>query len=135
MSYGTVTRNVATVKTLLIVDDHDSYRSFLTTMLEGQALTVCGSAEDGETALDAVEELQPDLVLLDIQLPGIDGFAVANRIAKKAKPPAVILTSTRDAEDFGHRLDAAPVLGFVPKHEMSVEALLQLLGPQQNSES
>jgi CheY-like chemotaxis protein len=126
MSESVWARNVPLVKTLLIVDDHDSYRSFLTTMLEGQTLTVCGSAEDGEKALEAVDELHPDLVLLDIQLPGIDGFAVADRIAQREEPPA--LTSTRDAEDFGHRLDDAPVLGFVPKHEMSVEALLRVLG-------
>ena len=124
-----------TVKTLLVVDDHEPYRSFLISMLEGQALTVCGSAGDGETALEAVERLQPDLVLLDIQLPGIDGFAVADRIAEESDPPAVILTSTRDAEDFGHRLEEAPVLGFVPKHEMSIEALMQLVGRPPASES
>jgi DNA-binding NarL/FixJ family response regulator len=78
--------------------------------------------------------LHPDLVLLDIQLPGIDGFAVADRIAAKSPAPSVILTSTRDAEDFGHRLDDAPVLGFVPKHEMSVDALLRLVGAPSTDE-
>jgi CheY-like chemotaxis protein len=101
-------------------------------MLEGQALTVCGTAEDGESALDAVDRYQPDLVLLDVQLPGIDGFEVADRIAHRPHPPAVILTSTRDAEDFGQMLDTSPVLGFVPKHEMSVEALMRLLGSSSN---
>jgi CheY-like chemotaxis protein len=88
---------------------------------------VTGIAEDGESALDAVDALHPDVVLLDIQLPGIDGFEVAHRLAASAQRPAVVLTSTRDATDFGARLANAPVLGFVAKHEMSVTAITALL--------
>lgn len=120
-------RIVATVNTVLIVDDHEGYRTFLAVMLEGEALTVCGTAGDGESALDVVRDVEPDLVLLDVQLPGIDGFEVAQRISEYPHRPAVILTSTRDAEDFGSRIATAPVLGFVPKHEMSVGRLQSLL--------
>jgi CheY-like chemotaxis protein len=115
------------VNTLLIVDDHEGFRSFVASMLDGDEFTVTGIAEDGETALEAVASLRPDLVLLDIQLPGIDGFEVASRISRTPSPPAIVLTSTRDAADFGARLRSAPVLGFVPKHEMSVGAISDLL--------
>jgi CheY-like chemotaxis protein len=115
------------VNTLLIVDDHEGFRSFVASMLDGDEFTVTGIAEDGETALEAVASLRPDLVLLDIQLPGIDGFEVASRISRTPSPPAIVLTSTRDAADFGARLRSAPVLGFVPKHEMAVGAISDLL--------
>jgi CheY-like chemotaxis protein len=93
-------------------------------------------AEDGESAVEAVKQARPDLVLLDVQLPGIDGFEVAERIAALTDPPAVILTSTRDAEDFESRLGSAPVLGFVPKHSMSVDSLLRLLDdPEASTET
>src|ERR1700685_2843944 len=115
------------VNTLLVVDDHEAFRSFVSTLLNGDRFVVTGVAEDGESALDAIDTLRPDVVLLDIQLPGIDGFEVANRLAASAQRPAVVLTSTRDAADFGARLRNAPVLGFVPKHEMSVAAITSLL--------
>lgn len=117
------------MRTLLIVDDHDGYRSFVASMLDGDDFNVTGTAEDGDAALAAVLDLKPELVLLDVQLPGMDGFEVAAQIAEIPDAPAVILTSTREAADFGTRLDAAPVLGFVPKHEMSIGALLAILNP------
>jgi CheY-like chemotaxis protein len=115
------------VNTLLVVDDHAAFRGFVSELLNGDRFVVAGVAEDGESALDAVESLRPDVVLLDIQLPGIDGFEVAERLAASAQRPAVVLTSTRDATDFGARLRNAPVLGFVPKQEMSVAAITALV--------
>ena len=104
--------------------DHGQFSDKL---LDGDRFVVTGIAEDGESALDAVDTLHPDVVLLDIQLPGIDGFEVAHRLAANAQRPAVVLTSTRDPADFGARLTKAPVLGFVAKHEMSVAAITALL--------
>ncbi|GAA4111555.1 hypothetical protein GCM10022215_07380 [Nocardioides fonticola] len=112
---------------LLIVDDHDGFRSFVASMLEGERFSVCGAVEDGAAALDAIARLRPDLVLLDVQLPDLDGFEVAERVAVSWPRTAVILTSTRDAEDFGARLRQAPVAGFVPKHGLSVQALVDLV--------
>ena len=66
---------------VLIVDDHPSFRLSARRMLEAYGYTVVGEAEDGERALAAARRLGPDLVLLDIQLPGIDGFEVALRLA------------------------------------------------------
>lgn len=115
--------------TLLIVDDHEGFRSFAIELLGAEGFDVMGAAVDGEAALEAVREHHPDVVLLDVQLPGIDGFEVAERIAVTQDPPAVVLTSTRSATDFGTRLAKAPILGFVPKHELSGAALAALLLP------
>jgi DNA-binding NarL/FixJ family response regulator len=114
-------------RSLLIVDDHEAFRNFVSALLDGDEFAVAGVAGDGESALDAVESLRPDFVLLDVQLPGIDGFEVAQLLASRPDPPGVVLTSTRDAADFGARLRDAPVIGFVPKHEMSVEAISALV--------
>src|SRR5207245_1766111 len=101
--------------TLLIVDDHAGFRGFARTLLESEGFEVAGVAADGESALAAVDELRPDVVLLDVQLPGIDGFEVARRIAAAARPPSVVLTSTRDASDYHTRLAESPVRGFIAK--------------------
>jgi len=115
------------INTLLVVDDHEGFRSFVSTLLDGDRFSIAAVAEDGESALEAVNRLRPDLVLLDIQLPGMSGFEVAERLASGAYRPDVVLTSTREAADFGARLRNAPVLGFVPKNEMSVEAISRLV--------
>jgi DNA-binding NarL/FixJ family response regulator len=115
--------------TLLIVDDHDGFRSFARTMLDAEGFEVTGEAADGESAVAAVERERPDVVLLDVQLPGIDGFEVAARLAASSDPPAVVMTSTREAADYGSRLAKAPICGFVPKHELSGAAISTLLAP------
>jgi DNA-binding NarL/FixJ family response regulator len=112
---------------LLIVDDHPSFRSLVRTLMSADGFDVAGDAPDGESALDAVEALRPDVVLLDVQLPGIDGFEVASRLAAEPDPPVVILTSSREASDYGTRLTAAPVQGFIPKEELSGAALSALV--------
>ena len=113
--------------TLLIVDDHAGFRGFMWTLFQGDHFKVIGEAVDGESAVHAVRELRPDVVLLDVQLPGIDGFEVASRLAAGADPPKVVLTSTREQSDYGSRLREAPVLGFLPKRLLSPEALVELI--------
>ena len=110
---------------VLIVDDHPSFRASVRMLLECEGYVVVGEAEDGFTALSAVRELQPDLVLLDVQLPDIDGREVAARLAaSNGLSPAIILTSSRDLEDIGA---LSGVRGFIPKSELSGEALEELL--------
>lgn len=116
-----------TPRTLLIVDDHEGFRTFARTLFAADGFEVTGEAADGEAALTAVLEQQPDVVLLDVQLPGIDGFEVAERLAEAPNSPRVVLTSTRDASDYGVRLANAPILGFVPKQELSAAAVTALL--------
>src|SRR5204862_4049675 len=109
--------------TVLIVDDHPSFRASARTLLEAEGYEVVGEAENGEAALAAARELQPDLVLLDIQLPDIDGFTVADRLRKLEDPPAVILTSSRDGADYGRCIGDCGARGFVPKAELSGAAI------------
>jgi CheY-like chemotaxis protein len=111
---------------VLVVDDHADFRRWARRILEAAGLEVVEAASGAE-GLDAVGELRPDAVLLDIQLPDLDGFAVASRLAADGDPARVILTSTREASDYGERLAASPVAGFLPKTELSGPALRTLL--------
>ncbi len=118
--------NRAMTTSVLIVDDHPSFRLSARRMLEADGYAVVGEAEDGAGAIAAVRELSPDLVLLDVQLPDIDGFEVASRLSAAADCPAIVLTSTRESSDFGAAVAESPVRGFVTKGELSGEALAAL---------
>jgi DNA-binding NarL/FixJ family response regulator len=113
--------------TVLIVDDHPSFRASARMLLEAEGFEVVGEAPDGLTAIEAVHELQPQMVLLDVQLPDIDGFEVAARITANGSGPAVVLTSSRDVDDLGPLGESDQVRGFIPKSELSGAALEALL--------
>ena len=112
---------------VLIVDDHPSFRASARRMLEAGGYEVVGEAEDGGAAIAAVRELHPQLVLLDVQLPDLDGFEVAERLCANGGAPAVVLTSSRDRSDFGNVIDGSPARGFVPKSELSAETIALLI--------
>jgi DNA-binding NarL/FixJ family response regulator len=112
---------------VLIVDDHESFRSSARLLLEAEGYEVVGEAETGASALAAAAELRPDVILLDVHLPDIDGFDVAARLATGGEGPRVVITSSRDASDFGPAIHRSGALGFVPKNELSGEALAALL--------
>ena len=114
-------------QTVLIVDDHAEFRSLVRALLEADGFEVVGEAVDGESALAAAARLRPQLVLLDIQLPDIDGFEVAAQLAGAAGPPAIVLTSSRSASSYRRRLAASPASGFISKGELSGEALAALV--------
>jgi DNA-binding NarL/FixJ family response regulator len=111
---------------VLIVDDHPSFRANARALLEAEGLEVVGEAEDGTAALAEVERLQPQVVLLDVQLPDIDGFEVASRLTANGGP-RVILVSSHDARDFGQLVARSGAAGFIPKAELSGSAIAQLL--------
>ena len=113
--------------TVLIVDDHPSFRATARALLEAEGFDVVGEAKDGAQALSAVPQLEPDVVLLDVQLPDTDGFAVAAHLTAGGDGPAVILTSSRDGSDFGPLVADCGARGFVPKAELSGAALAALL--------
>jgi CheY-like chemotaxis protein len=113
---------------VLIVDDHPSFRLSARRMLEDGGYAVVGEAEDGAAALEAVRRLEPDLVLLDVQLPDIDGFEVAERLSSSGRAPTIVLTSTREVSDFGDEITASPVRGFITKGELSGDAIAGLIG-------
>jgi DNA-binding NarL/FixJ family response regulator len=112
---------------VLIVDDHGEFRASARALLELQGFDVVGEVEDGEAALAAAERLRPDVVLLDVQLPGMDGFEVADRLARAQGAPRVVLISSRRRSAYEARLPAAPVAGFLGKDELSGTALAALL--------
>jgi DNA-binding NarL/FixJ family response regulator len=113
--------------TVLIVDDHPSFRASARALLEAEGFEVVGEAENGVHALRSAKELQPDLILLDVALPDFDGFEVAARLRKNGESPAIILTSSRDSSDFGHLVRDSGALGFIPKAELSGAAIAALL--------
>jgi DNA-binding NarL/FixJ family response regulator len=117
----------STVPTVLIVDDHPSFRASARAILEADGFEVAGEAEDGESAITAAGRLQPDVVLLDVQLPDLDGFEVARRLVSNGDGPCVVLVSSRDGADFGPLVEASGACGFVAKNELSGEAVAALL--------
>ena len=116
-------------QSVLVVDDHPAFRASLRRLLESEGYSVVGEAGDGIAAVRAASQLQPDVVVLDIQLPDIDGFEVADRIEAAAMDtvPAIVLVSSRDRSDFGPLLASSRIRGFVSKSELTGEALSELL--------
>jgi CheY-like chemotaxis protein len=112
---------------VLIVDDHDGFRESASALLEAEGFAVVGTVADGEAAFVAVERLRPDVVLLDVQLPDSDGFALAERLAAAPDPPKVVLISSREAAAYGPRLLAAPARGFISKRDLTGAALRTLV--------
>jgi DNA-binding NarL/FixJ family response regulator len=114
--------------TLLIVDDHPGFRSRARRLLEAAGFEVVGEAANGHAAVATARELRPDMVLLDVQLPDIDGFEVLARLGDGQAGPVVVLTSTRDRADYGERVERSGARGFIAKAELSGAALHAYLG-------
>lgn len=113
---------------VLIVDDHEGFRRIAALLLVAAGHEVVGEAADGRSALDAVRDLDPELLLLDVQLPDIDGFAVAEALAQSSPAPLVVLVSTRSAEDYAQRLASSPARGFIGKDRLSAQTLAATIG-------
>jgi CheY-like chemotaxis protein len=113
--------------TVLIVDDHEEFRASARALLEAEGFVVVGEAADGAEAIEVATALGPEVVLLDIQLPDLDGLTVAEKIAAKPNPPFVVLISSRPAKTYGPRLHLTPAHGFIEKSELSGAALADLL--------
>jgi DNA-binding NarL/FixJ family response regulator len=101
---------------VLIADDHPIFRKGLREVIEAEAGFRCvGEAADGEAALDAIARLQPQVVVLDIQMPNADGFAVVHAIRERRLPVRVVFLTMYDDEDvLNHALDLG-VDGYVLK--------------------
>jgi DNA-binding NarL/FixJ family response regulator len=113
---------------ILIVDDHPSFRATARAVLSADGFDVVGEAEDGGSGIEAAARLRPDLVLLDVQLPDMDGFAVAAALCKgNGDCPAIVLTSSHDASDFGPIVGRCGAAAFVPKAELTGAALRAVL--------
>ena len=112
---------------VLIVDDHPSFRASARRMLEADGFEVVAEADSGAEALRAAEMWHPELVLLDVHLPDIQGFDVAERLQMNGSSPAVVLTSSHDASDFGPLVERSRACGFIPKSDLSGEAIRRLV--------
>jgi DNA-binding NarL/FixJ family response regulator len=114
------------MSTVLIIDDDAGFRVQAKALLVADGFAVVGEAEDGLSGLEAARFLRPDYVLLDVGLPDVDGFEVAGMLAADEEPPIVVLTSGREASDFGPRLTNSRAVGFIPKEELSGSAIRTL---------
>ena len=114
-------------KTVVIADDHPSFRACARTVLQAEGFDVIGEAEDGASAIAATRALEPDVLLLDVQLPDIDGFAVCRELGMNGSTPAIVLVSSRDAADYGGLVEASGARGFIPKGELCGCALSDLI--------
>jgi two-component system nitrate/nitrite response regulator NarL len=112
---------------VLLVDDHPSFRRCARTLLAAEGFEVVGEAADGASALAAAKTLEPEIVLLDIQLPDIDGFEVSARLLAADPRVAIVLISGRDRAEYGSLIETSGARGFVAKADLSVSALERLL--------
>ena len=113
---------------VILIDDHTVLRDGLKLLLSLEPdLEVVGEAADGESAIEQTTSLSPDLILLDVQLPDIDGFEVASRVTRIDGAPAVVLISSRERGDFGPLVQTSGARGFVAKADLSGERLRALL--------
>ena len=113
---------------VLIVDDDGPFRALACELLQAEGFDVVGEAADAASALTSVRSLRPSVVLLDVQLPDLDGFEVARQLAEESEPPMIVLLSSRGEASYRHRLAHAPVRGFIAKGDFSGAALALLIG-------
>ena len=113
---------------VLVVDDHPSFRRCARALLAAEGFEVVGEAEDGAAALELAARVAPEIVLLDVQLPDLDGFEVASRLLADDPALKVVLVSSRDRTAYGPLIEASGARGFVAKGDLSGAALERLLG-------
>jgi DNA-binding NarL/FixJ family response regulator len=113
---------------VLIVDDHEVFRSRARKLLELAGYDVVGEACDATGAIAETRRLKPDVVLLDIQLPDTDGFSVLSDLVSSPTAPRVVLISSREASDYGSRLEDTAAAGFIHKPDLSRTSFEQLVG-------
>ncbi len=116
---------------VLIVDDHGPFRSIAGQLLTADGFVVVGEAADGAAAIRVCAQLHPDIVVLDVQLPDLDGFAVAALLTTRAAAPVVVLVSSRSRADYGSRIVECGARGYLAKAELSGRALRRLLSSAQ----
>jgi DNA-binding NarL/FixJ family response regulator len=104
---------------VLIVDDASSFRAVMRQLLERRGYAVAGEADCGATASDLVEQLEPDGVLIDVDLPDENGFELAARLTGARPGLAVLLTSVQFDHSFYGQAQLSGARGFVPKTQLA----------------
>lgn len=112
---------------VLIVDDHPSFRAVAQMVLENEGFSVVGTASDGESGVAATLRLTPDVVLLDVELPDIDGFEVAAQLRQAGSDSAIVLASSREGADFGSLVAESGARGFVTKADLTGDVIRALV--------
>ena len=115
---------------IVIVDDDPTFLRTARRVLEAQGFDVVGEASNGLDGVTATTRLGPDIVLVDVNLPDIDGFEVADRVADGEDAPPVVLTSIRSADDFGSLVETSRARAFLTKADLTGEALAAFLDPR-----
>jgi DNA-binding NarL/FixJ family response regulator len=112
-----------------IVDDSAHFRDAARDLLEREGITVIGAASTSAEAIRGVEELRPDVTLVDVDLGAEDGFELAEYLHRNGwpAPSPVIMTSAHAEQDFADMIAASPAVGFVPKFALSSGAIRDLL--------
>lgn len=111
---------------VVLVDDDRRFREMARRALVAEGVDVVAVVQDGASATKAAHTWHPDVILVDVRMPGVDGPEVARRLREQAGGPAVILISTIDVEH-GRRLAAGIAVGYLPKDELSLAAIQDLL--------
>jgi DNA-binding NarL/FixJ family response regulator len=112
---------------VLIVDDHPRFRQTARRALERDGWTIAGEAADGAAAVRAARALEPDVVLLDVGLPGVSGLEVARRLRAGMPHLVVVMISTHESADYHDLAIANGARGFLAKAELTGAALGALL--------
>jgi DNA-binding NarL/FixJ family response regulator len=113
---------------VLIVDDHDEFRARVRELLLAAGYRVVGEAADAAGAVAQTRALQPDVLVLDVQLPDGDGFSVAAELDRARDAPLIVLISSREAADYGSRIAESAAVGFIHKPELTRARVAELVG-------
>ena len=114
---------------VLIVDDQEPFRLAARAVVEAtDDFEVVGEVETGEASVDAARDLHPDLVLMDVNLPGINGLEATRQILAEAnatRPVVVLVLSTYEAAEYAPRAEEAGAASYIPKSEFSPDRLVE----------
>jgi CheY-like chemotaxis protein len=116
---------------VLIVDDNAPFRAVACALLENGGFVVAGTAGSGAAAIEQAATVHPDVVLLDIGLPDMDGFSVCRQLHATIPGASVVFCSVRDAEHYGDAIARSPAVGFLAKSRLSAAGLLAMLGQEE----
>ena len=118
----------------MIVDDNPAVLRAASELLEGEGIAVVGVAATGDEALSQMEELEPDVMLVDIVLGPESGLDVVRRLVQRVDSAGsrTILISTHDEVDFANLIADSPAIGFLPKSDLSAKAIHRLLARAQD---
>jgi two-component system invasion response regulator UvrY len=112
---------------VLICDDQEAFRAAAREVVNAtQGFDVVGETGTGEESVVAAGRLQPDLVLMDVHLPGIDGLEASRRIRRANPKVAVLLLSTYDREEFAVRIAESGAIAFISKAAFGPDGLIEI---------